>query len=119
VSLQLGPPAENLRRLPQGTVEDVEVEQTDFAETAALISQLDLVITVDTAVAHLAGGLGVPVWTMLMANPDWRWLADRDTTPWYPTMRLFRQGPDRSWDPVVRRIAALLREEESDPDLSA
>jgi len=73
----------------------------DFATTAAMINQLDLVISVDTAVAHLAGALGKPVWTLLPSSPDWRWLRDRTDTPWYPTMRLFRQPRVGGWSPVV------------------
>ena len=64
----------------------------DFSETAAIVSQLDLVIAPDTAVAHLAGGLGVPVWVGIPVAADWRWFVDREDSPWYPTMRLFRQG---------------------------
>jgi thioredoxin-like negative regulator of GroEL len=82
----------------------------DFADTAALIAGLDLVITVDTACAHLAGALGKPCWVLLPAwMPDWRWLADRAGTPWYPrVMRLFRQRRDGAWDEVVREVAAAL-----------
>jgi hypothetical protein len=82
----------------------------DFADTAALIAGLDLVITVDTACAHLAGALGKPCWVLLPAwMPDWRWLADRTDTPWYPrVMRLFRQRRDGAWDEVVREVAAAL-----------
>jgi tetratricopeptide (TPR) repeat protein len=76
----------------------------DFADTAAVISLLDLVISVDTGVAHLAGALGKPVWLMLPFNGEWRWLADRDDSPWYPTARLFRQPKDDDWEDVVARI---------------
>ena len=69
---------------------------TDFAETAAVVAALDLVITVDTSFAHLAGALGRPVWILLPLVPDWRWQLDRDDSPWYPTARLFRQGVDRT-----------------------
>ena len=65
---------------------------TDFAETAALVDTLDLVISVDTSVAHLAGALGRPVWMLLPRVPDWRWLLERDDCPWYPSARLFRQA---------------------------
>jgi hypothetical protein len=81
-----------------------------FADTAALIANLDLVIAVDTAVAHLAGALAKPVWVLLPFIPDWRWLLDREDNPWYPTARLFRQDQSRSWDKVVARLAAALRE---------
>jgi len=80
----------------------------DFADTAALIAQIDLVISIDTAVAHLAGALGVPVWIMLPFSPDWRWLRDREYSPWYPTARLFRQTRRGDWDDVVQRVAAAL-----------
>ncbi|MGD9538131.1 MAG: tetratricopeptide repeat protein [Alphaproteobacteria bacterium] len=81
----------------------------DFADTAALIANLDLVISVDTAVAHLAGALGKPVWIMLPFEPDWRWLLGRDDSPWYPTARLFRQAAPGDWGGVVARIAAALK----------
>jgi len=82
----------------------------DFADTAALIEQLDLVISVDTAVAHLAGALGRPVWILLPFVPDWRWGLESETTPWYPTMRLFRQPALHDWDTVIKRVAEELRE---------
>jgi hypothetical protein len=75
-----------------------------FSDTAALISHLDLVITVDTSVAHLAGALGRPVWILLPFIPDWRWLLDRSDSPWYPTARLFRQAASREWQGVISRI---------------
>jgi hypothetical protein len=80
----------------------------DYADTAALIAQLDLVISIDTSVAHLAGGLGVPVWVMLPHSPDWRWLEGRPDSPWYPSARLFRQAARGDWDGVVARVAAAL-----------
>ncbi|UFS72415.1 tetratricopeptide repeat protein [Geomonas sp. RF6] len=82
----------------------------DFADTAALVSLLDLVISVDTSVAHLAGALGKPVFLMLPKACDWRWLRDRDDSPWYPTMRLFRQKEQGEWREVVREIAAALKD---------
>jgi len=75
-----------------------------FSDTAALISHLDLVISVDTSVAHLAGALGRPVWILLQYRPDWRWLLDREDSPWYPTARLFRQTDSREWQSVVERV---------------
>src|SRR5262245_43179640 len=80
----------------------------DFSDTAALMSQLDLVISVDTSVAHLAGSLGKPVWILLTYFPDWRWLLDRGDSPWYPSARLFRQNASRSWDGVIARVRATL-----------
>lgn len=82
----------------------------DFADTAALISNLDLVIAVDTAVAHLAGALGKPVWTMLPFMPDWRWMLDREDSPWYPTMRLFRQLSIGDWASVIRQVTTALHD---------
>jgi Tfp pilus assembly protein PilF len=81
----------------------------DFSDTAAVIDNLDLVLTVDTAICHLSGGLGKKVWTLLPFAPDWRWLLNRpDDTPWYPTMRLFRQPTLRDWDSVVSKVRAEL-----------
>jgi tetratricopeptide (TPR) repeat protein len=92
---------------------DLTAGLTDFAETAALIAQLDLLICVDTAVAHLAGALGKPTWVMLPQVPDWRWLTERMDSPWYPTIRLFRQGVDGGWSDVIGRVAAALTDESS------
>jgi tetratricopeptide (TPR) repeat protein len=89
---------------------DYSGELENFAETAALIAQLDLVIAVDTAVAHLAGAMGKPVWVLLMTVPDFRWMMDREDSPWYPTMRLFRQKTSGQWSEVIGRVAEALRE---------
>ena len=83
----------------------------DFSDTAALIAQLDLVIAVDTSVAHLAGALACPVWVLLPFAPDWRWLLERDDSPWYPTMRLFRQPAPGDWPSVVQSVRAALAED--------
>ncbi|MEI9804783.1 MAG: tetratricopeptide repeat protein, partial [Pseudolabrys sp.] len=80
----------------------------DFADTAAVMAQLDLVIAVDTAVAHLAGALGRPLWVLLPHVPDWRWLLDRDDSPWYPSARLFRQPVAGDWDSVIARLSGEL-----------
>jgi tetratricopeptide (TPR) repeat protein len=114
VSLQVGARAGALRNhAPDGVVLDLTPGLTDLAETAAAMAHLDLVVTVDTAVAHLAGALGRPVWTMLPILPDWRWLLRREDTPWYPTMRLFRQARAGEWEEVIARVvedvAALAR----------
>jgi Glycosyltransferase family 9 (heptosyltransferase) len=82
----------------------------DFSDTAALIENLDLVIAVDTAVAHLAGALGKPLWLINRYNTCWRWLLDRDDSPWYPTARLFRQDKSRVWDGVIARVQAALKD---------
>jgi ADP-heptose:LPS heptosyltransferase len=83
----------------------------DFAETAALVNEMDLVITVDTAVAHLAGALGKPVWILLPYIPDFRWLLDREDSPWYPTARLFRQTKAGGWDELIVRVKKALETE--------
>ncbi len=105
-SLQVGERAADLARLPDGTIADISDGLTDFTETAAAIAGLDLVISVDTAVAHLAGALGKPVWVLVPFVPDWRWLLDRDDSPWYPTARIFRQPARGDWETV----ALLLRQ---------
>jgi ADP-heptose:LPS heptosyltransferase len=89
---------------------NLDNELTDFADTAAVIANLDLVISVDTAVAHLTGAIGKPVWTLLPFAPDWRWLLKRNDSPWYPTMRLFRQNQPGDWTEVFEQV----REELSD-----
>ncbi|MBR0851559.1 tetratricopeptide repeat protein [Bradyrhizobium diazoefficiens] len=83
---------------------DLTEQLTDFTETAALVSCLDLVISVDTSVVHLTGALGAPVWTMLPFNPDWRWLLNRDDSPWYSSMKLFRQPKRGDWASVVETV---------------
>ncbi len=88
---------------------EYDVEDGAFLNAAAIMQNLDLVISPDTAVAHLAGALGVPVWTMLPKVPDWRWLLDRDDTPWYPTMRLFRQSRAGDWSGVIAQVRDELR----------
>jgi hypothetical protein len=84
-------------------------EIKDFRDTAAIMSSLDLIISSDTSIVHLAGALGKPVWVLLPANPDWRWLLGRDDSPWYPTARLFRQTSDGDWRSVVDQVRAELR----------
>ena len=76
----------------------------DFADTAALMAQCDLIITVDTSSAHIAGALGLPVWLMLPYSPDYRWLLGRSDSPWYPTMRLYRQPSLGDWDAVIETV---------------
>jgi tetratricopeptide (TPR) repeat protein len=108
VSLQVGPRAADLAALPTGAAVDVSAELTDFAETAGAIRNLDLVIAVDTSVVHLAGALGKAAWAMLPFSPDWRWLLERADSPWYPTVRLYRQSAPADWDSVVARVGADL-----------
>lgn len=109
VSLQMGAAAAEAQTPPPGMLLlDPTGLITDFADTAALIANLDLVISVDTSVVHLAGALGTPVWTLLAAASDWRWLLNRDDTDWYPSMRLFRQPELHQWTPVIHRVAGEL-----------
>jgi len=82
----------------------------DLPNSAAVLMNLDLVITVDTALAHLAGAMAVPTWVVLPAAPDWRWLLDRDDTPWYPSLRLFRQRRLLVWDDVFSRVKGELEQ---------
>ena len=87
-----------------------------FMDTAAVIRSLDLVVTANTAIAHLAGALGAPVWVALDFSPDWRWLRDRDDSPWYPTMRLFRQTAFGQWPDVFERIASAVQAHRAERD---
>ena len=110
VSLQKGPPAEQAGHPPaRMTLADYTGELNDFADTAGLVSGLDLVISVDTSVVHLAGGMGKPVWVLSRFDCCWRWLLDRDDSPWYPSARLFRQGSPGDWATVVERVAEALQ----------
>jgi len=109
-SLQVGARAGDLAALPPGQVSDLSPELTDFAETAAAVANLDLVICVDTALAHLVGALGSPVWIMLPFNPDWRWFTERADSPWYPTARLYRQSTLGDWDGVIAAVRSALSE---------
>jgi ADP-heptose:LPS heptosyltransferase len=83
---------------------------SDFADTAAIISNLDLIISVDTSVAHLAGALGKETWILLPFSPDWRWLTQREDSPWYPTVRLFRQPAPGDWDGLFESVKTALAE---------
>jgi len=94
--------------LHEAGIRDLTAHIGDFADTAALVAELDLVITVDTATAHLAGALGSPVWTLLPFVPDWRWGLEKEDTPWYPTMRLFRQRAIGDWNPVIAAVREQL-----------
>jgi hypothetical protein len=90
-------------------VRHFERELDDFRDTAALVALMDVVITVDTSIAHLAGAMGKPVWILLPFSPDWRWLLDRDDSPWYPSARLFRQQRPLDWNSVLDRVATELQ----------
>ncbi len=108
-SLQVGEDANVKYYHPK--FQDLSSQIKDFGDTAAAIAKLDLVISVDTAVAHLAGALGKPIWLLLPCKPDWRWMLEREDSPWYPTMRLFRQKQPGDWAEVFARVkSALLKE---------
>ena len=110
VSLQKDPRAEDRPTLQErADIVDLTDHLTDFVETAALVSCLDLVISVDTSVAHLSAALGRPTWILLPHTPDYRWLLDREDSPWYPTMRLFRQDVTRDYGEVLARVHMELR----------
>ena len=110
VSLQKEVRENDRAELQNRKIIDWTAELTDFADTAALIANLDLVITVETSVAHLAGALAKPVWVLLPFISDWRWHLDRDDSPWYPTARLFRQDATRAWDNVIARVHDALHD---------
>jgi len=106
----LQPESSDLRsdQIGQAKIADLSGSMGDYADTAALVEQLDLVLAVDTSVAHLAGALGRPVWVLLSFAPDWRWLTEREDSPWYPTARLFRQPAAGDWASVIERVGAEL-----------
>lgn len=106
-SLQAGSACADLASW-SGRVENLCENANSVLETAQHMLKLDLVITVDTMTAHLAGALGIPVWTLLPFACDWRWMMDREDSPWYPQMRLFRQSTPGEWGPVMRRVGASL-----------
>ncbi len=109
ISLQKGERGDRRLEVPRGVqIEHMGERLHDLADTAALLMQLDLVITVDTAVAHLAGALGRPVWVVLPYAPDWRWLLEGEGTVWYPTARLYRQPAPGNWGAVIARVVADL-----------
>jgi tetratricopeptide (TPR) repeat protein len=111
-SLQKGAAAQQAKFPPQGIrLIDYTDDIYDFSDTAALIENLDLVISVDTSVAHLAGAMGKPVWILLPFIPDWRWMLNRDDSPWYPTMQLFRQPAIGDWTSVITSVADKLQKQ--------
>lgn len=109
VCLQKEVRASDEETLRESGVFDARAHIESFADTAALIENVDLVVSVDTSVAHLAGAMGKPVWILLAHVPDWRWMLERTDTPWYPSARLFRQDARRSWDTVLAAVSAALR----------
>jgi ADP-heptose:LPS heptosyltransferase len=113
-SLQVGEEAEaDLRARhralwPRGNLHNFMDENRDFSDTAAIIANLDVVVTVDTSVAHVAAALGKPTWILLGFAHDWRWLQNREDSDWYRSVKLYRQGADLDWEPVLQRVAADL-----------
>ncbi len=108
-SLQKGTPAGQLKNAgPGNKIDDLSDEIEDFSDTAAIIENLDLIISVDTSIPHLAGVMGMPVWILLAYSPDWRWLTERKDSPWYPTMRLFRQHYPDNWSQVLHDVISEL-----------
>jgi hypothetical protein len=108
-SLQKGPGEAQIVQLPRGVVlhqPDLDAGEDGFVDTAAVLVNLDLTITTDTSIAHLAGALGVPVWIVLGTAAEWRWGIDATTTPFYPRARLFRRSPDHGWDELLNRVSA-------------
>ncbi len=110
ISLQKGDGEDQIAAagFPVETLENFDVGPDGFLDTAAVMMNLDLIVTSDTSIAHLAGALGCPVWVALRRVPDWRWMLDRAESPWYPTMRLFRQAVDGDWKPVFAAMAEAL-----------
>jgi hypothetical protein len=109
-SLQLGPAATQLREALRGTVHDLAPELTDWTQTAAAMTALDLVIGMDCGPTNFAGALGVPLWVCLAANCDYRWGLEGERTPWYPSARLFRQPTAGDWGSVFAEVSTSLRE---------
>ena len=110
-SLQFGEPSQDINHFELGgAIVDLSGDLEGFTATAAVLAELDLIISVDTSTAHLAGALGKPVWTLLSFVPDWRWLLGRDDSPWYPSMRLFRQNSPGDWRGVMDNVVKELRQ---------
>jgi len=107
-SLQKEPDPDKKEWVDSGKLIDWAEEFYSFDETAALVANLDLIISVDTSVAHLAGGLGMPTWLINRHASDWRWMHDREDSPWYPAMRIFTQKNAGDWDEVVKRMSTEL-----------
>lgn len=108
-SLQMGPTAADLAAI-KANITDLAPVTGDMANTAAQMAHLDMILTADTSVAHLAGALARPTWLLLPSLPDWLWLPNREDSPWYPTMRLFRQAKPGDWQPVVDAVRVALQQ---------
>jgi tetratricopeptide (TPR) repeat protein len=102
--------SEARKRFPVMEIDGINSMHWDFMDTAAVMKNLDLVVTVDSAVAHLAGALGVPVWVLIPIGPDWRWGVEGEDTPWYPTMKIFRQQEFQNWTDVFKRVSEAIKE---------
>lgn len=109
ISLQKEVRAVDVDVLGNSSIKNFSADIANFTDTAALCDLMDVIISVDTSVAHLAGALGKPTWVLLPHIPDWRWLLDREDSPWYPNMRLFRQGGSKNWTPVLQKLAENLK----------
>lgn len=112
VSLQVGKD-DQAKALFGDKIIDIAPDLSNFAETAAAMSNLDLIVSVDSSPLHVAGALGLPVWGLIPFIPDWRWLLERDDSPWYPTMKLFRQDDRKSWEPVIDRVCDAIKQDMS------
>jgi ADP-heptose:LPS heptosyltransferase len=119
VTVQLDVRPEELAAFAPARPYDAAAHIRDWGDTAALIEALDLVVTVDTAVAHLAGALGRPVWVLVPFAPDWRWLLGRSDSPWYPTLRLFRQPEPGDWTSVLQAVGEALSRTADGPGVFA
>ncbi|MBF0382641.1 MAG: hypothetical protein HQL69_16590, partial [Magnetococcales bacterium] len=110
-SLQKGQPAQQLQNpIENMDIVDLDPEINNFADTAAVIANLDIVITIDTATAHLSGAMGKETWVLLPYSPDWRWGLEQDKTPWYPNSTMFRQKQPNQWrDPILQMVSLLKR----------
>ncbi len=106
VSLQIDYREADLPLLRSSGIVNLQDEIKSFVDTAAIVDQLDLVVSVDTSVAHVVGALGKPLWLLLPFMPDFRWRLEGTDTPWYPSARLWRQGDDRRWEPVIEQVRA-------------
>jgi ADP-heptose:LPS heptosyltransferase len=107
-SLQHGDASTQIAQTPNAAKMVALPAGTELVDTAALVAELDLIVSVDTSIAHLAGALARPGWVLLPFAPDWRWQLGRDDSPWYPTLRLFRQTRPHDWEGVVARVKARL-----------
>jgi ADP-heptose:LPS heptosyltransferase len=112
ISLQCGFGLEQLREIKNRprVFENIDTTHGRFMDTMAIIQNLDLVVTVDTSIAHIAGAIGARVWLILPKCSDFRWFTDRTDSPWYPTMRIFRQKPYDPWEPVLAEVSTALKE---------